>query len=394
MKLLINASTLAPPRTGIGQYTKNLISAFLDMNELDSIVGFNFGRIIDAETLRSLTSETLSYPITSGGVERWFPRVAKAIARNYSFIYHVRHSLRSYYESRSIEPYMKNGYIYHETNTIPVRTTGKRVVTVHDLSQLRSPSYHPSGRVSFLNKNLPFVLKNVDRIITVSNFSAREIIDVYGVPVEKVKVTYLAAEKIFRPRELVEVYNTLRLYRLQYKKFILSVATLEPRKNLMRLIAAHKSLPENIRKNYPLVLCGASGWRNADVLRVISKAERNNEVMRTGYLSRTALAELFSSAAVLAYPSLYEGFGMPVLEGFASGTAVLTSNLTSMPEISMGAAIEVDPHSIDALRDGLLRLLEDQTLMDECIRKGFTRSNSFSWYKCAKDTLSVYREII
>lgn len=393
MKILFNVHLLLRTRTGIGLYKQHLIQALVATKELDSIIGFVGGHIYRDEALLSLVNNDQNPLSSSTPTARGSLAALKKVIQDVPGAYTARQALREWQNGRRIGALAQEGFIYHEPNYIPVRYAGPLVISAYDLSQVRHPEFHPPERAAFLNKHLGPALQNADQIITISEFSAQEIMDVYQTPRDKITVTHLGADDIFHPRDSLTVAKTLQDIGLRHRGFVLFVATLEPRKNIVRLIDAYSSLPEFLRQDFPLVLTGAAGWQDADILRRIRAAEQKGEVIRTGYLPRTQLADLFSSAAVFAYPSLYEGFGLPVLEGFASGTPVLTSNISSMPEVSAGAAVEVDPYSLEAIADGLQRLLEDRVLAEKHIQAGLIRSKDFSWKSCAEKTLEVYRKV-
>lgn len=395
MKVLFNVLSLLPPRTGIGLYTQHLITALDEGQQLEELLGFQNGRRYDSTQLRSMLSVGEKLYLGSAPSKRHRSARAKlkVFIRGLPGAYQARQAAREWLDGRNIRACARARIIYHEPSYIPVRYDGPMVITAHDLSQVRHPDFHPPERAAFLNKNLGMALQRADQVITDSFFSAQEIMDVYQTPSAKLSVAYLGADSVFHPRTPAAVADTLNGLGLRYRGFVLFVATLEPRKNIVRLIDAFSSLPNSLRREFPLVLTGAAGWQDSDILRKIKWAEERGEVIRTGYVPSRQLADLFASAALITYPSLYEGFGLPILEGFASGTPVLTSNIGAMQEVSAHAAIEVDPYSAEAIADGIKRLLEDRSLADKNIQAGLIRSRDFSWRNCAEQTLEVYKKL-
>lgn len=393
MKVLFNVQSLLPPRTGIGLYTQHLIEALAAGGEVEALAGFLGGHIYRGDALDAFVKAEHS----GGGEPSKSPRgrlsALKAVVRGIPGAYAARQALREWQDGRRIAELAQGGFVYHEPNYIPVRYAGPLVITAHDLSHVRYPQFHPAERVAFLSKHLRAALERADQVVTDSHFVAGEIAEVYRIPQSKITVTHLGAGAEFRERSAEEVAQTLARFGLRYRGFVLSVATLEPRKNVERLVAAYCALPEDMRLAFPLVLVGGGGWRDSDLRARIQELEAKGEAMRTGYLPRAQVVDLYSAAAVFAYPSLYEGFGLPVLEGFASGTPVLTSNVTSMPEVSGGAAVEVDPLSVDAIADGLGRLLANADLAGRHAELGLSRAKAFSWRACAEQTLAVYRKM-
>lgn len=393
MKILFNVQSLLPPRTGIGLYTQHLIEALAATGELDAVAGFLGGRIYRGEALHAYVNEDRSAHAAPALSRRGRLAALKVAMRGVPGAYAVRQALREWQDGRRIGVLASEGYVYHEPNYIPVRYAGPLVITAHDLSHVHYPQFHPAERVAFLNKHLTSALARAGRVVTDSHFVAGELAEVYGIPAGKLFVTHLGADADFRVRTSEEVTETLKAFGLRYRSFVLSVATLEPRKNVERLVAAYADLPAATRQACPLVLVGGSGWRDSTLLSRVRELEAKGEVVRTGYLPRSQVFDLYSAAAVFAYPSLYEGFGLPVLEAFASGTPVLTSNVTSLPEVSAGAALEVDPLSTEAIREGLYRLLDDAQLARQHAELGLERAKAFSWEKCAQQTLAVYRSL-
>lgn len=397
LKVLFDVRSLAPPLTGIGVYTQHLIEALLGRPEIDLLLGFAGGQILQTGALQALCDE-MAKPDSSQAsrpgrqVDRILPEL-KAAARRLPGAYALRQCIRQRQGSHRIAQFGSRRYIYHEPSYVPVHYEGPLVITVHDLAHVRHPEFHPRARVRFLNKHLPQAIARADRVLTVSEFVAREISSVYGMHTEKIMVTPLGAGRGFHPREFGEVAPTLDAYGLRYRGFILSVATLEPRKNLARLVDAYASLPSSLRREFPLVLVGGRGWGNGPLIEAMRPLEVTGEIIRLGYLPRNQVLDLYAAAAMLAYPSLYEGFGLPVLEGFASGTPVLTSNTSSLREVSGGAAVEVDPMSAAAIADGVRRLVGDSALAQQCITLGYARAAIFSWERCAKATIKAYEAL-
>ncbi|MHB0921459.1 MAG: glycosyltransferase family 4 protein [Thiomonas delicata] len=400
LKVLFNTQSLLPPRTGIGLYTQHLLEEMLLQPQLEAVAGFLGGRIFRDSSLtlqlqQGQTGSARSDEIALQKARRQGLGKAeiKKFLRGIPGAYALRQALREWQDGRGIAKLAREGFIYHEPNYIPVRYAGPMAITVHDLSHVRHPEFHPLERVAFLNSHLPAALQRADRVLTDSHFVAAEIAEVFGTPMEKITVTHLGTDAVFHPRSEAEAASTLSAFGLRYRGFVLSVATLEPRKNLERLIEAYAALPDALRRDYPLVLVGGSGWKNAALVSRVRDLEARGEAIRTGYLPRAQVLDLYAAAALFAYPSLYEGFGLPVLEAFASGVPVLTSNVSSLPEVSGGAALEVDPYSVDAIAEGMRALLDDAAMREHHAILGLERAKAFSWARCAEQTLAVYRQL-
>ncbi len=400
MKILFNTQSLLPPRTGIGLYTQHLLEEMLRQPELEAVAGFLGGRIFRDSSLSLQLQQGQTGSARSGEIASQSARrqdlgktEIKKFLRGIPGAYALRQALREWRDGRGIAKMARESFIYHEPNYIPVRYAGPMVITVHDLSHLRYPQFHPPERVAWLNAHLRSAIGRADKIAVVSEFTRREIIDAFSVSEHKVCVTYNGATSDFHPRHQEQTRPTLQYFGLRYNGFVLSVATLEPRKNLERLVEAYAALPDALRRDYPLVLVGGSGWKNAALVSRVRELEARGEAIRTGYLPRAQVLDLYAAAALFAYPSLYEGFGLPVLEAFASGVPVLTSNVSSLPEVSGGAALEVDPYSVDAIAEGMRALLDDAAMREHHAILGLERAKAFSWARCAEQTLAVYRQL-
>jgi alpha-1,3-rhamnosyl/mannosyltransferase len=281
--------------------------------------------------------------------------------------------------------------VYHDTTGFPLRFAGPVVATVHDLAWRRFPQTHPRQRVRAYERSFAAALRRTTHFITVSRAIAAELVELFGVPSGRVTVTPEAARPVFSPREAPQCAATLAAHGLSYRGFLLSVGTLEPRKNIERVLAAYSGLGDGLRRKLPLVLVGMRGWLAAGLEGQLAPLVHSGEVRVLGYVDDVALAALYASTRMLIYPSLYEGFGLPPLEAMASGTPVIVSNASSLPEVVGDAGIQVDPHDVDALRSAVNRLAEDDALWEALRSSGLARAAQFSWRRCAEETLAVYR---
>lgn len=392
MKLLYDLNSLRPPRSGIGYYMQHLLEGLFERDDIEELGGWVGSNYYDRSGVARLIS---GQDMLEAGAQ--FSEGLKAsmlrAARGLPGVYHGRTVWRRIKSARLRAEYASRGFIYHETNFVASPYAGPSVVTIHDLSHRHFPEFHPQAAVDYLERNLPDTFRQVDKIIAVSEYTRRDMIDMYGLPEDKVVAIPLGVEPCFRPRGADECQSALAELGLRYKGFILSVCTLQPRKNLPRLVAAYARLPVDLREAFPLVLIGADGWMNTGLLRDIERLTQARQAIVPGYVPRDTLLKLYASAAVFAYPSLFEGFGLPVAEAMASGVATLTSNLTSLPEVAAGAALEVDPRSIEDIETGLKRLLNDAALRDAYVAKGLARAAELTWDATVRQTCEVYRSI-
>lgn len=262
-----------------------------------------------------------------------------------------------------------------------------RVVTIHDLVWMKYPrTMRLSGYLSD-RLLMPASIRKADRIIAVSHSTAQDIKKQFPEVADRVRVVHLAASlsacPLDKPEPLSVGVN---------KPYILFVGTLEPRKNLRRLLEAFSLLAEEVRGQYQLVIAGGKGWGGIDVARTAENMGIASRVLVTGYVSNQQLAALYANAYLLAMPSLYEGFGLPILEANAFGVPVLTSFCSSMPEVAGDAAILVDPLNVQEMAEGLNALLSDRHYRDSLAAKAKKNAQRFSWEKAAQQTLVVFKE--
>lgn len=280
--------------------------------------------------------------------------------------------------------------VCHFTNSVaPVLTSTPYIVTVHDMALFLFAHTQSTRQLLAARAIVPRVARRARAVVTVSESARRDILDVLKLPPEQVHVVYSAAGSEFRPlAERGELDRVKAKYRLA-APFVLHVGTIEPRKNLLRLLDAFVQL----RASHPdlqLILAGQLGWKYRPVLDRIERRRLGSSIRRLDYVDAADLPALYNLALVVALPSLYEGFGLPILEGMASGTPVVTSNRSAMAEISGDAAILVDPERADDLADGLRRVIEDEEVRATLRAKGLHRAAEFSWHRTADQMIRLY----
>lgn len=267
------------------------------------------------------------------------------------------------------------------------------VVTIYDLSFITHPEHHLPANVEHCLAGTRLAVEHADAIIAISDHTRRDLVERLGAPAERITVTPLAHDaglaRVNDPERLAAVQKRYGLP----ENFVLFLGALEPRKNLERLLEAYAVLPPGLRRDVHLVVAGGSGWLNDSIHARVAELGLEESVHFAGYIDGGDLAALYSLATVFAYPSLYEGFGLPVLEAMACGTPVLTSNVSSLPEVAGDAAILVTPTDIDSIAAGLRRLLESPALHAELATRGIAQAARFSWERCAEQTLAVYRRV-
>jgi glycosyltransferase involved in cell wall biosynthesis len=392
VKLILNAEALRPPITGVGNYTYHLLEQYLQSPVVDDVHCFTGTHWVTGHTQREMTAAL------KGEVGNSNKSVMdKAVAQFRAAIGKVPGSqaLYSFVMDKRFERTANHipDAVYHETNYILKPYAGACVTTVHDLSHLRYPQFHPPHLVEWLERYLPLSLHRADRIITVSNLVRQELLDHFDLPERKVHTVYEGVEERYVPRSEAQTSTTLSGYGLSHKQYVLLVATLEPRKGIDVLLDAWCLLPETLRRAFPLVMTGSSGWRNNALRERIMALAADGTVRHLGYVPADVLPLLFSGAAVFTYPSVYEGFGLPVLDAMSSGVPVVCRAGTSMAEFSQGACLLCDTGEPEELAVKLKSLLESQALRDDWAKKGIAQAAKFSWERCATETTEIYLQI-
>ncbi len=381
--ILLNADIIKTHKTGIENYIYNLVRGFI---EVTSESEYEYELSILMRSKRILQNLFSDFKIRRAYyIDRIFNKLmiydrAKAFKVEGAFLNVI------------ID---KEHDIYHEPGHILLDIKSRyKVLTIHDLATLYVPQYHPINRVMFFKERLRDGVERADIVIAVSKFTKQTVMELLGVPSNKIMVVYNGIDgtrfRIYSDKEVGEVLNRLDLP----KNYVLTVGTIEPRKNLIGLIDAHDRLPRFVRKEFPLVVVGRLGWNYEEILDKIRKKENEKELIYLGYMDDNMLPFLYSGAAIFVYLSFFEGFGLPVLEAMASGTPVIASNTTSIPEIVDTAGLLVDPRDNDEIVEALLSLIYNENLRERYRMLGLKRANKFSWRKTAKETLDVYYKLL
>lgn len=283
--------------------------------------------------------------------------------------------------------------LLHSTYVVPPFCPCPTVVTVHDITFQLYPQYFRARVRLILSLLVPFSMRRADMVITVSNSAKQDIVTRYNIPEEKIVVTHEAAAPHFR---VLQDRNSLAEVKARYgidKDFFLAVGNLQPRKNIRRLVEAYGHLPASVRSRYQLVIVGQALWKHSDVYEAVAERHMQPNVTFTGYVPDEDLVLLYNAATLFVYPSLYEGFGLPVLEAMASGTPVVTSCVSSLPEVAGEAAILVNPTDVNEIMSAMTAVVSNPDLARRLSEHGLRRAASFSWEQTARETLEVYKEI-
>ncbi len=284
--------------------------------------------------------------------------------------------------------------VIHAQYAGPPFATARVVLTIHDISYERYPQWFTSTDLLYMRAFVPPTARRAAAVLTVSEYSKRDIVRRYCVPPERVFVTYLAADPVFQPLQRdVESLSTMRERYGTGDRYILCVGNLQPRKNLVTLINAYVRLRQADAMRHKLILVGRKGWLYDDIFAKARDSGYTDDLVFTDYVPDKDLVSLYNGADVFVYPSLFEGFGLPPVEAMACGTPVITSNTSALPEVVGDAAITVDPLNVEALATAIAQLLRDAELQKRLSLEGLQRAASFSWDNTARRILDVYRHV-
>jgi glycosyltransferase involved in cell wall biosynthesis len=363
------------PFTGISIYTKELIRQFALFDNLDVSVIYAGKSDSEREQIKkelvNCEYKLLEIPI-SGKLAR---------------------STWSFSDFPNITPYLKEIDIYHSPFYIlpGLSNSQKVIVTIYDIFPILFPKFFPlTTRVAHLqrlNKIKRYCENDNVGIVTVSNHSKKDIVEKMGIPEEKIAVTHLGVQSIFNANPISDSKEILNKYNISYP-FILSVGSINPRKNIERLLEAFTLMKKNNKLPHKLVLVGTSGWLNG---KIKASIQGNKDIILIGIVPEDELPTFFQQADLFMFPSLYEGFGLPVIEAMACGAPVITSNCSSLPEIAGDAAVLVDPYNSKKISEAMLHILTNSAAKHDMIQKGIEQSKKFNWEKTAKMTLEAYK---
>jgi glycosyltransferase involved in cell wall biosynthesis len=364
MRIALDCRTVTAPKTGDRTYALNLLRALAQVDTENEYLYYTW----EPTTLTEVGSPRVrSVLLPASPRWTWTPVVfPRDLGRQHVDLAHVQ-------------------YLIPPIAPCPI------VTTIHDVAFRKFPALFPLKHRVLLNGLIPLATHNSAMVITGSESTRQDLIELFGVAPDKVAVTPYAADPIYQPMDRDAARRAVRSRLRVPSPYLLSVGVLQPRKNLPRLVRAYNRIASKIP--HRLVLVGKEGWAGEALQEAIAEAPLGREPIFTGYVADADLPALYAGADLFVYPSLYEGFGLPPLEAMACGTAVLTSNTSSLPEVVGDAGVTVDPTDTSALSAAIEALLGDEPRRQALETAGLARARQFNWERTARETVEVYRHV-
>jgi alpha-1,3-rhamnosyl/mannosyltransferase len=379
MRVILNGVSALKPKTGVGHTTANLYRA------LGELPGDDAFWLYPGEKLGHLVRRFVGRPrTTSAG------RKGSSPGRKSRFIDLAKAAYRMHFQTGAR---WGNFDLYHEPNFVPFRTHLPTVVTVHDLSVVLHPEWHPADRVAFHERHFHRGIAAADHVIVVSESIREEVMATLGLPADRVTAVHNGIGGQFRP-QAPEVVEVVRRKLNLPPRYFLAVGTIEPRKNIATILRAFCDLPASIREACPLVLAGGWGWKSERERDLFESEARHRGAIHLGYVDDADLPTIYSGAAALLYPSFYEGFGLPPVEMLACGGSVIASTAAAVREVAGGHAVPLDPHDLDGWREAMRRAVAEPDWLDSTRSGGQAHASQFTWEAAAQKTVAVYRQVL
>lgn len=378
MKLVLSVEPVRFPLTGIGRYTYELALRLQQSPEITDLQFFAGRRFLP------------NLPIAANESGNGYS-LKRAVQKNFLAIEAYR-LLMPMLRKRALKGHAD--FLYHSPNYYLPPFAGRSVATFHDLSPFTWAHCHAPQLARYLQKELKTTLLRADALITDSEYTRRELAEYFAWPIERIHTVPLASSAEFHPRSPLILRDALKRHGLEVGGYSLFVGTIEPRKNIETLLDAYSRLPLALRTRWPLILTGYHGWRNDAIHERLEVAKREGWARYLGFVPSEDLPLLFAGARLFVFPSLYEGFGLPVLEAMSSGVPVVCSNSSSLPEVAGNAALMCEPTDVEALTRLIQKGLEDGLWRTTAIEEGLLHAASFSWERCAMETLQVYKTVV
>lgn len=372
MTIYFDLSAAAHRRAGLGRYADSLARAVIPLLRDRLAFFYNAEEGVEPVAgLEAFPARTVSLGYKPWRMAVWLGQIARA----------------------PFNRLLPGAELYHATEHLlmPLRDV-PTVLTVHDLIFRRYPAHHKPLNRWYLNLTMPLYCRRATRIIAVSEQTKCDVVEAYRIPPEKITVIYEAAAPGFNPQTAEAVTRARQRYGLP-KRYLLSVGTIEPRKNLGRVLTAFERLRgEGLVDAF--VIVGKRGWLYDDFFAQLEQSSEKQAVIFPGWVEDGDLPAIYAGAAAVAFPSEFEGFGLPALEGMACGAPVVCSGTSSLPEIAGSAALLVDPTDTGDITEALRRVLSEPGLAEEMRGRGYAQAAQFSWERAARETVAVYEQAL
>jgi glycosyltransferase involved in cell wall biosynthesis len=383
MHITLDMSPVVHRKAGIATYTHNIAENLFKIDHKNTYSVFHYDHLIKeplSAQMSQLPKQTVAWS-----------------ARQWRLIVALRYGLNMTMDKIVMPQPTPPSAIFHATeHLLPPLKGAKCVFTFHDAIYALFPQFHLRANLFYLNAMMPLFLRRAHKIIAVSECSKRDCVRLYGIDPHKITVIYEGVDARYRPVTDIDEYERVRdKYRLP-RNFILYLATIEPRKNLLALIESYHQVINHGSQSQAavdLVIAGKKGWLFEPVFEKVRALGLQERVHFTDWVAQDDAPVMMNMAQVFIYPSLYEGFGLPPLEAMACGTPVICSNTSSLPEVVGDAGLLIDPHNVETMTQALERLLNDQALRQDLSARGLKQAAKFNWEQAARQTLAVYDDL-
>ncbi len=394
MRVAIDAGCFHQPLTGIGHFVHRLIGAMLPLLSHDEellaltnkyglqSISDGFLSRIQSSNIAHTLGDALPPPFRGRGHKAYYLLRKTYLARKAACIM----------QASRFRGVQRNFDLFHAVNYVPPGRLHKPALPIiYDLSHIRFPQFHPNERIRWLETNLKFIIRSA-YIQTISEFTKSEIVSILGISPDRIFVTYPAPGEYFRPEKAADDH-CLTKYRLLNGNYFLVVGTREPRKNFKTVAQAYVTLPEVLRRRFPLLWVGPSGWGDVGLSIAVAQAMEAGQIRIIGYVPDRDLAALYRNTMLFLMPSIYEGFGMPLVEALACGAPAAVSRIPVFEEIAGRCARYVKPLEIEAWRSAMQDAIDARgaSIVDGEVPVNLSR---FSWHASAGVTLDLYRRCV
>ncbi len=374
----IDATSAVTQGGGIGRYTRELIRALVAQSADHDFCFFS------AKPPHHLP---VPNPIPQAENTRWRPAPVDE-----RWLYRLWYRLRLPLPVQMVTGRLD---LFHSPDFVLPPAAGRMptLLTVHDLSFVHYPDTFPANLVAYLNRVVPWSVRRATHILADSGATRRDLMDIWQVPSSKITVLYSGVNDAFRPVTDGKMLTAVRQrYQLGHEPYLLSVGTVQPRKNYQMLIRAFRPIAEKWPHN--LIIAGGKGWLYQEMMAEAAKQGVDGRVRFIGFVDDVDLPALYSGADLFLFPSIYEGFGLPLLEAMGCGVPVITANISSLPEVAGAAAVQLSPHKQPDWSAAMADLLRDEDGRTRLIQAGFEQVKKFSWQRAAMELLAIYDALL